>query len=321
MPGPNRQRTITVATGVGTAVIIAAAVVGSHLAGSRPSATPATRPEAPPVSTAPDRSGPAAASAVASAAPSVVTASTAPTVPTVPTATVPTSAVPTTMPQPLAGRVVVLDPGHDGGNFAATSTIDRPVWNGREMEACDTTGSETDSGYTESRFNFLVATLARADLEAEGATVILTRPNDTGVGPCITERTAIGNQAHADAVVSIHADGGPPSGRGFAILLPVDDGINDAVVGPSTTLGIDLRNAFLPATDMPISDYDGIYGLASRDDLAGVNLTTVPKVFIECGNLRNATDAALLTDPAWQVRAAQGFANGITEFLAPAPPP
>jgi N-acetylmuramoyl-L-alanine amidase len=45
----------------------------------------------------------------------------------------------------------------------------------------------------------------------------------------------------------------------------------------------------------------------------------VPKVFIECGNMRNATDAALLTDPAWQIRAAQGIADGITAFLAPPP--
>ena len=218
-------------------------------------------------------------------------------------------------PRPLAGDVVVLDPGHDGGNRTAPSTIDRPVWNGREMEACDTTGTETDTDYPESRFNFVVATLARADLEADGATVILTRTTDTGVGPCITQRTAIANRAHADAVVSIHADGGPASGRGFALLLPVDDGVNAGVIHSSQTLGIDVRNAFLAATGMPISDYDGVYGLQSRDDLAGTNLTTVPKVFIECGNMRNATDASLLTDPAWQARAAQGITAGITMFL------
>ena len=164
-----------------------------------------------------------------------------------------------------------------------------------------------------------MATLAQADLEAEGATVILTRTNDTGVGPCITERVAIGNRAGADAVVSIHADGGPASGRGFAVLLPVADGINAGVVGSSQTLGIDVRNAFLPATGMPISNYDGIYGLRPRDDLAGTNLTTVPKVFIECGNMRNATDASLLADPAWQARAAQGITEGIREFLTRPP--
>ena len=218
-------------------------------------------------------------------------------------------------PRPLAGDVVVLDPGHDGGNVTAPAAIDQLVWNGREMEACDTTGTETDTGYTESRFDFAVATLARADLEAEGATVVLTRTTDTGVGPCITQRTAIGNRAHAGAVVSIHADGGPASGRGFALLLPVEDGPNAGVIHSSQTLGIDLRNAFLPATGMPISGYDGVYGLQSRDDLAGTNLTTVPKVFIECGNMRNASDASLLTDPAWQTKAAQGITAGITVFL------
>jgi len=297
----DRRRTVVVTTGVGVLVIIAAAVVGSHLAGTGPSASVATtrptHPASPPKAAAP------------AAAPGKATRS-------VPAWASGAAAVPPTSdPQLLAGRVVVLDPGHDGGNASAPATIDQPVWNGREMEACDTTGTETDAGYLESRFNFAVTALARADLEAEGATVILTRSNDTGVGPCITQRTAIGNQAHADAVVSIHADGGPASGRGYALLLPVDDGVNAGVVGSSTALGIDLRNAFLPATGMPVSDYDGIYGLQSRDDLAGVNLTTVPKVFIECGNMRNATDAALLTDPTWQARAAQGIADGIKVFL------
>ena len=53
---------------------------------------------------------------------------------------------------------------------------------------------------------------------------------------------------------------------------------------------------------MPISTYDGADGLQPRDDLAGLNLTTVPKVLIECGNMRNATDAALLVTPSFQKR-------------------
>ena len=47
-------------------------------------------------------------------------------------------------------------------------------------------------------------------------------------------------------------------------------------------------------TGMPVSTYDGADGLQPRNDLAGLNLTTVPKVLIETGNMRNATDAALL---------------------------
>ena len=135
------------------------------------------------------------------------------------------------------------------------------------------------------------------------------------MGPCVTQRAAIANDAHADAAVAIHADGGPPGGRGFAILEPVADGPNDAVIGSSAALGTDLRDSFLFGSGEPVSSYDGVNGIQPRDDLAGINLTTVPKVFIECANMRNATDAALVTDPAWQQRAASAIDVGITEFL------
>ena len=51
---------------------------------------------------------------------------------------------------------------------------------------------------------------------------------------------------------------------------------------------------------MPESDYYGGHGIAPRNDLAGLNLTTVPKVLIESGNMINATDAAMLTSPRFQ---------------------
>jgi N-acetylmuramoyl-L-alanine amidase len=215
----------------------------------------------------------------------------------------------------LDGKVVLVDPGHNGGNAGAPSIINRLIWNGRESETCDTTGTETDSGYTEAQFTWNVARYLTADLRAEGATVVLTRTSNTGVGPCVTQRAALGNHAHADAGVSIHGDGGPPDGRGFAILEPVADGINSAIVGPSAVLGNDLRSAFAGGTHEPVSSYDGVNGIQPRDDLAGTNLSTVPKVFIECANMRNAADAARVTSRAWQARAARAIAAGLTAFL------
>jgi len=215
----------------------------------------------------------------------------------------------------LSGKVVAVDPGHNGGNFAAASVIGKLIWNGRETETCDTTGAQTDGGYTEAQFNWDVAVYLTADLRAEGATVALTRTSNTGVGPCVTERAAIGNQVHANAAISIHADGGPPGGRGFAILEPVADGRNDAIIGPSASLGADLRSAFASGTGEPFSSYDGTGGIQPRDDLAGTNLSTVPKVFIECANMRNAADAALVTSPRWQATAARAIAAGLTAFL------
>jgi N-acetylmuramoyl-L-alanine amidase len=217
-------------------------------------------------------------------------------------------------PQPLAGKIVGIDPGHNGLNWTDTGYIDQQVWNGREYEDCDTTGTATDSGYTEAQYNFNVATYLKQDLEAEGAQVVMTRLNNSGVGPCVTTRAAIINDAHADVAVDIHADGGPPGGRGFAVLEPVADGPNDGVIGTSDEFASIVRNDFL-GTGMPLSSYDGIDGLQPRNNLAGLNLTTVPKVLIECGNMRNATDASMLITASFQQAAAAEMARAITTFL------
>ena len=216
---------------------------------------------------------------------------------------------------PLAGKVVGIDPGHNGRNYADPGFINRLIWNGREQETCDTTGTSTDGGYTEARFNFNVARYLTRDLRAEGARVVLTRTNNNGVGPCVTTRAQILDRAHANVAIDIHADGGPPGGRGFAILEPVADGPNDRVVGSSKRFGADLRSVYRGATGMPVSTYDGSNGIAFRNDLAGLNLTTVPKVLIECGNMRNATDASLLVSARFQELAAKAMAEAITQFL------
>jgi N-acetylmuramoyl-L-alanine amidase len=216
---------------------------------------------------------------------------------------------------PLSGMVVGIDPGHNGRNYTDPGYIDRSIWNGREQEACDTTGTETDGGYTEAQFNFNVASYLAGDLRAEGATVVLTRTSNSGVGPCVTTRSQIIDRAHANVAIDIHADGGPPGGRGFAILEPVADGPNDRVIGASKTFGQLLLERYHDLTGMPVSDYDGTDGISARDNLAGLNLTTVPKVLIECGNMRNATDAALLTRPSFQRLAARALAQAIADFL------
>jgi N-acetylmuramoyl-L-alanine amidase len=217
---------------------------------------------------------------------------------------------------PLAGKIVGIDPGHNGGNFNDPGYIDRQIWNGRAEENCDTTGTATASGYTEARFNFSVASYLRADLIAEGARVVMTRHSNNGVGPCVTTRAEIINRAHANVAIDIHADGGPASGRGFTVLEPVADGANDNVIRASARFGGDVRASLLKDTSMPESDYYGSGGVISRDDLAGLNLTTVPKVLVECGNMPNTTDARLLTSPRFQRQLARAFTAAILAFLS-----
>jgi len=217
--------------------------------------------------------------------------------------------------KPLAGKVVGIDPGHNGGNAADPSYINQTIWNGRASETCDTTGTATDSGYTEAQYNFNVAQYLRADLRRAGARVVLTRTTNSGVGPCVDRRAAILNKARANVSVDIHADGGPAWGRGFSILEPVADGPNDKVIGSSARFGLDVQQAMLRGTSMPVSNYYGHNGFEARDDLAGLNLTTEPKILIECGNMRNATDALLLTSTRFQKQVATAIAAAITRFL------
>lgn len=236
-----------------------------------------------------------------------------------PAASASASRSPAPAPAPsLAGKIIGIDPGHNGGNFTDPEAIAKQIWNGAEWENCDTTGTTTDAGYTEAQFNFSVAQDLRADLLRDGARVVMTRSSNAGVGPCVNRRSEIINAAHADVAVDIHADGAAPSGRGFTVLEPVAVGPNDAVIAASRRFGADVRRAMLAGTTMPESNYEGSAGIMPRDDLAGLNLTTVPKVLIECGNMRNATDAGLLVTARFQQQVASALTAAIAAFLRPA---
>ncbi|MFI7893647.1 N-acetylmuramoyl-L-alanine amidase [Streptomyces sp. CACIS-1.16CA] len=221
---------------------------------------------------------------------------------------------------PLTGRTVVIDPGHNPGNRDHTREINRQVDIGTGRKECDTTGTATNDGYAEARFTLDVSHRLRALLEAEGARVRLTHDADRPFGPCIDERARIGNEAKADAVVSVHADGSSVGNRGFHVILPagVKGGGADTskIVKSSADLGARIAGHFARTTGSAPSNYiGGNTGLNTRDDLGGLNLSTVPKVFVECGNMRDPKDAALLTSASWRQKAAQGLADGITSYL------
>ncbi len=221
---------------------------------------------------------------------------------------------------PLKGKIVVIDPGHNPGNFQHSSEINRKVDIGTNWKECDTTGTATDAGWPEAKFTLDVAHRLRDLLTEQGATVKLTHDADRPYGPCVDERARIGNEAGADAAVSLHADGSGPGNRGFHVILPgpVNKGAADtrAIVGPSRDLGTRIAGRFVSVTGSAPSNYvgDGT-GLVTRTDLGGLNLSTVPKVFVECGNMRDGKDAALLTSGAWRQKAAQGISEGIVGFL------
>lgn len=213
-----------------------------------------------------------------------------------------------------AGLVVVLDPGHNGGNGAHPAQINAPVPDGRGgTKACNTTGTETDAGYPEHAFAWDVTLRAQRLLESAGVRVVLTRPDDGGVGPCIDERGRSGEVADADAVVSIHADGSAAGNSGFHIALS-DPPLNDAQRGPATDLAVAVRDA-MRAAGFPDSDYTGDDALSRRSDLGGLNHSTRPTVLVECANMRNPAEAALVSSEAGRQRYADAITTGLLAFL------
>jgi N-acetylmuramoyl-L-alanine amidase len=119
------------------------------------------------------------------------------TTPTVSASPVP---LPAETPAPPPA-VVVLDPGHNGGNASAPEVINRQVPAGGFTKPCNTTGTATASGYPEHAFTFDVAVQTAELLRAEGVTVVLTRTDDSGVGLCVDVRAAVANDAGADLAV------------------------------------------------------------------------------------------------------------------------
>lgn len=228
----------------------------------------------------------------------------------------------TTKPPPLKGRTIAIDPGHNGRNSEHPSEINRLVDAGGFRKACNTTGTNSNDGtLTESELNFDVAKRLRKRLEKSGAKVVMTRTNDEGVGPCVDERARIGNEAGADLVVSIHADGNEPGETGFHVIHPgVVSGYTEPIVKSSRRLAIDLRDA-LDDNGIGRSTYIGDgSGLNRRVDLGGLNLSEVPAAMIEMGNMRNARDVALMKDRAWRNDMAEQIEEGIREFLTRADP-
>src|SRR5690606_18848766 len=91
----------------------------------------------------------------------------------------------TVVGQPLTGATIVLDPGHGG----------------------DEPGAVGPTGLQEKDVNLAVAREAKAILEAQGATVVLTRTGDYRI--TLASRGAIAQALPPIAFVSIHHNADP----------------------------------------------------------------------------------------------------------------
>lgn len=219
----------------------------------------------------------------------------------------------------LAGRTIVIDPGHQLGNHNYPRKINRLVPAGGFKKPCNTTGTATQGGYPEATFAWRVSRLLRARLVDLGARVIMTRDSNRQDrwGPCVDVRGRAGNKANADLKVSIHGDGSTASGaRGFHVIAPTNRRPWTHDIYRSSRRLARHERAALRAIGLPVANYTaGGDGLDFRSDLGTLNLSDVPTVMVELGNMRNAGDARCMTSDTCRGRYARGLADGVLAQL------
>jgi len=218
-------------------------------------------------------------------------------------------------PANIAGKIVFLDPGHNGANDAS---ISKQVPTGRGgTKDCQASGTSTEDGYPEHTFAWDTTLRIRQALNALGVRTAMSRGNDDALGPCVDERAALANSVRPNAIVSIHADGGPTTGRGFHVLYS-NPPLNEAQAGPAVQFAQIMRDQLSGSGFVP-STYIGSQGLNPRSDIAGLNLAQYPSILVELGNMKNPADSALMKTPEGRQRYADGVVRGIAAFLAMQP--
>jgi N-acetylmuramoyl-L-alanine amidase len=220
---------------------------------------------------------------------------------------------------PLAGRTIVIDPGHQLGNHNFPRKIARPVPAGGFKKPCNTTGTATRGGHPEATMAWRVSQLLAARLRGLGADVRMTRHSNRQDrwGPCVDVRGRAGNRVAADLKVSVHGDGSTARGaRGFHVIAPTNRRPwTSDIFRPSRRLARETRAA-LRRAGVPVANYTaGGDGLDFRSDLGTLNLANIPSVMVELGNMRSPRDAHRMTTRSGRATYARALARAVVTHL------
>ena len=221
--------------------------------------------------------------------------------------------------RPLTGRVIVLDAGHQLGNHNFPRKINRLVPAGGFKKPCNTTGTATSGGFAEATLNFRVARLARARLLALGARVMMSRwtNRQDRWGPCVDVRGRQGNKIDADLKISIHGDGSYAAGaRGFHVIAPTDRAPwTHDIFRSSRWLARDVRAALKAVVSRSPTTPRAAMGWTSEATSARLNLSDIPTVMVELGNMRSRADARRMTTRSGRATYARALVAASRAFL------
>ena len=220
-------------------------------------------------------------------------------------------------------KLVVVDPGH-------------------EIESVDPGAVATHSGirYVEGNLNLQIAIKLKAELEARGIEVYMTRYDSVIIDRDSTEslkkRVKAANDLDADLFVSIHHNSfTTSSANGFEVYYstgtPITTYISERMItedgrdltletkayaSRSTTDKVTVSKALATAITNEASSTLGLYNRGAKDsNLYVCKNTTMPSILIENGFLTNPTEAAKVSTSSHQQKLAEITATKINEVL------
>lgn len=196
----------------------------------------------------------------------------------------------------LSGKTIVVSAGH--GVYSTGDAIDRGAV------------STVDPSFDEVDFNTYVAQKLRDKLEAAGATVIMIREDENPINMTLYQRSVIANSANADAFIEIHGDSATSTATGIGTWIYTDS------ARLTSSAQVDMRNEFGTVMNSAMASATGEPAYVKYGNFSVLRETEIPCVLIECGFLSNPHDVALLKDPAYWEKLAQGMYNGLYNYFA-----
>jgi len=186
-------------------------------------------------------------------------------------------------------------------------------------------GDERINGITEAHADWVVALKLRADLEARGIVVCMTKSReDTLVRN--RDRAEIANRAGAALLVRLHCDTGRDSG--FAVYYPDRVGTAEGRTGPSDSVRARSERAAVAihaalAEQLAGRLHDGgvlgdsrTYIGGQQGALTGSIFSSVPVVTIEMVVLSHRSDAKFIASDSGAAIMAAALAAGAARYVA-----
>lgn len=204
----------------------------------------------------------------------------------------------------LHGLIIGIDPGHQAHSNSELEPVAPGSSEQKKKVSSGTSG--TISGVREHEVNLAVGLLLSDLLEAEGATVIMTRET-ADVDISNAERAQIFNAYQVDLGLRIHCNGSEDeSVQGAFMLVPTENPFQEDCIRAAET----ILSAYGAVTGINIDR-----GLTFRSDQTGFNWCERPVVNIEMGHMTNPEEDRKLTEPDFQVKMAEGLYQGILAFF------